>query len=116
MAESHKPGAHNDLEQQIISAQEKPALDEATFQQLLEAAHVIQDLKGFEVAKRPRPDPADALAVQLARLIGNAEFLHQVAAAGSDMAGNFRTSVIARRMLDDFKFLLSHADGEGTAR
>jgi hypothetical protein len=62
MAESHKPGAHNDLEQQIISAQEKPALDEATFQQLLEAAHVIQDLKAFEAANRPRPDPAEALA------------------------------------------------------
>jgi hypothetical protein len=62
MAESHQPGAHNDLEQQTISAQEKPALDESTFQQLLEAAHVIQERKGFEVASRPRPDPAQALA------------------------------------------------------
>jgi hypothetical protein len=62
MAESHQPGAHNDLEQQTISAQEKPALDETTFQQLLEAAHVIQERKGFEVASRPRPDPAQALA------------------------------------------------------
>jgi hypothetical protein len=62
MAESRKPGAHNDLEPQIISAQDKPALDEATFQQLLEAAHVIQELKGFEVANRPRPDLASALA------------------------------------------------------
>jgi glycosyltransferase involved in cell wall biosynthesis len=62
-------------------------------------------------------DPADALAVQLARLIGNAEFLHQVAAAGSDMAGNFRTSVIARRMLDDFASLLAKpTNGEGVAR
>jgi hypothetical protein len=62
MAESHQPGAHNDLEQQTISAQEKPALDESTFQQLLEAAHVIQERKGFEVASRPRPDPAQSLA------------------------------------------------------
>jgi len=61
-------------------------------------------------------DPAGALAGQLARLIGTPEFLHQVAAAGRDMAGNFRTSVIARRMLDDFKSLLAPADGEGTAR
>jgi glycosyltransferase involved in cell wall biosynthesis len=61
-------------------------------------------------------DPAGALAGQLARLIGSPEFLQQVAAAGRDMAGNFRTSVIARRMLDDFKSLLAPADGEGTAR
>jgi glycosyltransferase involved in cell wall biosynthesis len=61
-------------------------------------------------------DPADALAVQLARLIGSPEFLHQVAAAGRDMAGNFRTSVIARRMLDDFKSLLARPDGESVAR
>src|SRR5271167_4397218 len=62
MAESRKPGAHSDLEPQILSAQEKPALDEATFQQLLEAAHVIQERKAFEVPNRPRPDPAEALA------------------------------------------------------
>jgi glycosyltransferase involved in cell wall biosynthesis len=61
-------------------------------------------------------DAADALAGQLARLIGNPEFLHRVAAAGRDMAGNFRTSVIAGRMLDDFRSLLAPADGEGTAR
>src|SRR3984957_6091771 len=61
-------------------------------------------------------DPADALAVQLARLIGTPEFLHQVAAAGRGMAGNFRTSVIARRMLDDFKSLLARPDGESVAR
>ena len=52
-------------------------------------------------------DPADALAAQLARLIGSPEFLQQVAAAGRDMAGNFRTSAIARRMLDDFTSLLA---------
>jgi hypothetical protein len=61
MAESDKPTA-NDKEHQIISAQEKPALDEATFQQLLEAAHVIQELKAFEIASRPKPAPAEALA------------------------------------------------------
>jgi glycosyltransferase involved in cell wall biosynthesis len=61
-------------------------------------------------------DPADALAVQLARLIGNPEFLHQVAEAGRGMAGNFRTPVIAGRMLDDFTSLLARADGEGAAR
>jgi hypothetical protein len=62
MAESPAPGAHNDLEQQTISKQDKPALDETTFQQLLEAAHVIQELKALEVANRPRPDRAEALA------------------------------------------------------
>jgi glycosyltransferase involved in cell wall biosynthesis len=62
-------------------------------------------------------DAADALAVQLARMIGSPEFLHHVAAAGRDMAGNFRTSVIARRMLDDFSSLLAgQPNGEGGAR
>jgi len=61
-------------------------------------------------------DPADALAAQLARLIGSPEFLHRIAEAGRGMAENFRTSVIARRMLDDFKSLLSRAGGEGGAR
>ena len=40
MAESHKPGAPQHLEQAIISEREKPALDETTFQQLLEAARL----------------------------------------------------------------------------
>jgi len=62
MAESHKPGAPSDLEQQIISAQEKPPLDEATFQQLLEAAHVLQEQKAFEITNRPRLTPAEAIA------------------------------------------------------
>jgi hypothetical protein len=62
MAESHKPGVHDDRELPILSEQQKPALDEATFQQLLEAAHVLQEQKGFEAASRPRPDPAEALA------------------------------------------------------
>jgi glycosyltransferase involved in cell wall biosynthesis len=61
-------------------------------------------------------DPADGLAVQLARLTGSPEFLHQIAEAGRGMAENFRTSVIARRMLDDFKSLLPSAGSEGGAR
>ena len=62
MAESHKPRVHSDLEQQIINAQEKPALDEVTFQQLLEAAHVLQEQKAFEVANRPKLNPTEAIA------------------------------------------------------
>src|ERR1700690_1385988 len=62
MAESHKPGVRSDLEQQTINAQEKPALDETTFQQLLEAASVLQELKAFEVANRPKPNPTEAIA------------------------------------------------------
>jgi glycosyltransferase involved in cell wall biosynthesis len=61
-------------------------------------------------------DPAGALAAQLARLIGSPEFLQQIAEAGRGMAGNFRTSVVARRMLDDFKSLFSSAGSEGGAR
>jgi glycosyltransferase involved in cell wall biosynthesis len=62
-------------------------------------------------------DAAGALAAQLARLIDNPEFLQQVAEAGRVVAGNFRTSVIARRMLDDFASLLAEpANGEGLAR
>jgi glycosyltransferase involved in cell wall biosynthesis len=60
-------------------------------------------------------DPADALAVQLARLVGRPEFLHRIAEAGRGMAGNFRTSAVARRMLDDFTSL-ARVDGEGTPR
>jgi glycosyltransferase involved in cell wall biosynthesis len=62
-------------------------------------------------------DAADALAVQLARLIGSSEFQQRVAAAGRGMAENFRTSAIAHRMLDDFASLLAEpADAEGVAR
>src|SRR5580693_3590778 len=71
MAESHKPGAPQHLEQAIISEREKPALDETTFQQLLEAAHVLQEQKAFEVANRPRPNPAEALA----EIVETQEFL-----------------------------------------
>jgi len=62
MAESHQPEARDQPERTIISEREKPALDEATFQQLLEAAHVLQEQKAPEVASRPRRDPAEALA------------------------------------------------------
>jgi len=62
MAELHKPGVRSDLEPQIISEEEKPALDEATFQQLLEAAHVLQEQKAFGASNRPKPDPAGAIA------------------------------------------------------
>jgi glycosyltransferase involved in cell wall biosynthesis len=62
-------------------------------------------------------DPAGALAVQLGRLIVNPQFQHRVAAAGHGMAENFRTSAIARRMLDDFASLLAEpTDGGGVAR
>jgi glycosyltransferase involved in cell wall biosynthesis len=61
-------------------------------------------------------DAVDALAVQFARIIDNPEFLHRIADAGRGMAGNFRTSVIARRMLDDFKSLLWSAGSEGGVR
>ena len=62
MTELRKPGVHSDLEQQIISAQEKPALDEETFQQLLEAAHVLQEQKAFEAVTRPKFTPSEAIA------------------------------------------------------
>jgi len=71
MAESDEPGARDHLEQPIISEREKPALDEATFQQLLEAAHVLQEQKTFEVVSRPRPDPSEALA----EIVETQEFL-----------------------------------------
>ena len=75
MAESDEPGARDHLERPIISEREKPALDEATFQQLLEAAHVLQEQKAFEVVSRPRPDPAEALA----KIVETQEFLRSQA-------------------------------------
>src|SRR5580698_720782 len=75
MAESDKPGTRDQLELTIISEQEKPALDEATFQQLLEAAHVLQEQKTFEVEPRSRPDPAEALA----QIVETQEFLRSQA-------------------------------------
>jgi hypothetical protein len=71
MAESHEPGAGDHLERPIITEREKPALDEETFQQLLEAAHVLQAQKTFEVVSRPRPDPTEALA----EIVETQEFL-----------------------------------------
>jgi glycosyltransferase involved in cell wall biosynthesis len=62
-------------------------------------------------------DAAGGLTVQLARLICRPEFLQQVAEAGQGAAEDFRTSVIARRMLDDFKSLLvGPTVGEGATR
>src|SRR5580658_5911393 len=75
MAELHKPGTREYLEQTIISEREKPALDETTFQQLLEAAHVLQEQKAFEVKSRPIPDPAEALA----EIVQTQEFLRSQA-------------------------------------
>jgi hypothetical protein len=75
MAEPDKPGTRDQLELTIISEQEKPALDEATFQQLLEAAHVLQEQKTFEVEPRSRPDPTEALA----QIVETQEFLRSQA-------------------------------------
>src|SRR5271156_2964988 len=71
MAELHKPGTREYLEQTIISEREKPALDETTCQQLLEAAHVLQEQTAFEVKSRPIPNPAEALA----EIVQTLEFL-----------------------------------------
>ncbi len=71
MAESPKSGADQHLEHPILTEREKPALDEATFQQLLEAAHVLQEQKTFEVVTRPTPDPTEALA----QIVETQEFL-----------------------------------------
>jgi hypothetical protein len=62
MAEPHKPGTGDQLEQTVISVRERPPLDETTFQQLLEAAHVLQEQKACEIPNRPRRDPTEALA------------------------------------------------------
>lgn len=71
MAESRKPEADKDLQRPILIEREKPALDEATFQQLLEAAHVLQEQKTFNGGARQRADPAEALA----QIIETQEFL-----------------------------------------
>jgi hypothetical protein len=63
------------MEQSTISEREKPALDEATFQQLLEAAHVLQEQKASEAANRPTPNPAEALA----QIVETQEFLRSQA-------------------------------------
>jgi len=101
MAELHKPGAGDQLEQSIISEREKPALDETTFQQLLEAAHVLQEQKAFEVANRPRPDPAEALA----EIVETQEFLRSQA---SDL--QTAANVIVERLRK-----ITHATGVAVA-
>src|ERR1022692_4768632 len=101
MAEFHKPGVLGDLEQPIISAEEKPALDEATFQQLLEAAHVLQEQKAFEVTNRPKPDPAEAIA----KIVETQELLRS-------QAGDLQAAanLIAERLQE-----ITHASGVAIA-
>jgi hypothetical protein len=101
MAESQKPGAGDHGEHSIISEREKPALDEATFQQLLEAAHVLQEQKAFEVANRPRPDPAEALA----EIVETQDFLR---AQASDL--QVAANVIVERLQK-----ITHASGVAVA-
>jgi hypothetical protein len=101
MAESHKPGTRDHLEPSIISEREKPALDETTFQQLLEAAHVLQEQKAFEVANRPRPNPAEALA----QIVETQEFLRSQA---GDLQG--AANVIVERLQK-----ITHATGVAVA-
>jgi hypothetical protein len=101
MAEPHKPETRDHLEPPIISEREKPALDESTFQQLLEAAHVLQEQKTFEVAHRPRPDPAEALA----QIVETQEFLRSRA---SDL--QVAANVIVERLQK-----ITHATGVAVA-
>jgi hypothetical protein len=101
MAELHKPGAGDHLEQSIVSERKKPALDEATFHQLLEAAHVLQEQKAFEVASRPRPDPTEALA----EIVETQEFLRS---QGSDL--QTAANVVVERLRK-----ITHATGVAVA-
>ena len=93
MAEPDKPGTRDHLELTIISEREKPALDETTFQQLLEAAHVLQEQKTFEVEPRSRPDPTEALA----QIVETQEFLRSQA-GDLQVAAN----VIVERLAKDY--------------
>lgn len=101
MAESPKPGADEHLERPILTEREKPALDEATFQQLLEAAHVLQEQKTFEVVSRPRPDPTEALA----QIVETQEFLR----SQSDDLGPAAAVVVERLQK------ITHATGVAVA-
>ena len=101
MAELHKPGTREYLEQTIISEREKPALDETTFQQLLEAAHVLQEQKAFEVKSRPIPDPAEALA----EIVQTQEFLRSQA---SDLQ-------VAANLIVEKLQKITHASGVAVA-
>ena len=89
------------MEQTIISEREKPALDEETFQQLLEAAHVLQEQKAFEVANRPKPNAAEALA----EIVETQEFLRSQA---SDL--QVAAKVIVERLQK-----ITHASGVAVA-
>jgi hypothetical protein len=101
MAESNKPGTRDHLEPRIISEREKPALDETTFQQLLEAAHVLQEQKAFEVASRPRPNAAEALA----EIVDTQEYLRS---QGGDL--QVAAKVIVERLQK-----ITHATGVAVA-
>jgi hypothetical protein len=101
MADSPKPGADQHLERPILTEREKPALDEATFQQLLEAAHVLQGQKTFEVVSRPRPDPTEALA----QIVETQEFLQ----SQSDDLGPAAAVVVERLQK------ITHATGVAVA-
>ncbi len=101
MAEPHKPGIGDQLEQTIISERGKPALDETTFQQLLEAAHVLQEQKAFEVVHRPRRDPTEALA----QVVETQEYLRSQA---SDLQA--ASNVIVERLQK-----ITHATGVAVA-
>src|SRR5271167_504257 len=101
MAEPDKPETRDQLELTIISEREKPALDEATFQQLLEAAHVLQEQKAFEVELRTRPNPAEALA----QIVETQEFLRSQT---GDLQG--AANVIVERLQK-----ITHATGVAVA-
>ena len=101
MEEPNKPGTPDHVEPSIISEREKPALDETTFQQLLEAAHVLQEQKAFEVANRPRPNPTEALA----QIVETQEFLRSQA---GDLQGT--ANVIVDRLQK-----ITHATGVAVA-
>jgi glycosyltransferase involved in cell wall biosynthesis len=53
-------------------------------------------------------NPAEGLAVQLSRLMTEADLLQRIATAGHRAACRFQTSVIAAAMLDDFSSLLAN--------
>ena len=53
------------------------------------------------------PDPAADLAAKLARMIGDPQYLQQIADAGHNAARRYSVAEIASRMLDDFRSLLS---------
>jgi hypothetical protein len=60
------------VQPQVANAQVGPVLDEATFQQILQAAYVIQEQNDRRREVRPKLDPADTLAV----IVETQELLH----------------------------------------